>query len=362
MKKKTRAQTYSGQRPVRLHINSVLLLALMLFLVGGSAAVVLYAVFWPDSLPALPLKLLAVLFCGLCLLVLGFYIFAVYLPTRRLNAALHQIADGDFDHLLSEEGITELSGMAGEFNSVLLSVRQIINNEYNSKLLKKRAELNALQSQINPHFLYNTIDSIRGQALVDGSKPIADIAKALASIFRYCIDAPDNLVTVQEELQHVVNYFSIQQFRFHNRFRLATDFEEQNSDLRSCYLPRLTLQPLVENAIAHGLEPKTGPGLVRIKLRASRSRLIITVEDDGIGIEAAQLERINNALLVSDKKLLDGSPKKTSGNRCALLNVNERIRITFGEAYGVRLYSTYGVGTQCEIVIPMISVNPEYNL
>ena len=120
----------------------------------------------------------------------------------------------------------------------------------------------------------------------------------------------------------------------------------------------MTLQPLVENSIGHGLEAKPGPGSVKIKLRTTQSRLIISIDDDGVGIPAPQLAQINKALLQGERKLPETSPEKQPGNRFALLNVNERIRITFGEIYGVRLYSTYGVGTQCEVILPIITELP----
>lgn len=347
--------------PVKLHINSVLLLMLLLILVSGFAGLTVCAALRhksaDGSISLFPILLLLGAF-SLAAIVL--YFVMVYLPIRRLAKALQQMVEGDFDTFLPEAGTSDLSGVSHEFNAFLISVRQIIQNEYNIKLLKKHAELNALQSQINPHFLYNTIDSIRGQAILDGSYEIANIAKALASIFRYCIDTPSNMVTVREELQHVSNYFSIQQYRFQNRFSLDIDIEPCEPDIRGYYLPRLTLQPLVENSIGHGLEGKSGPGTVKIKLRSTQSRLIILIDDDGIGIPAPQLAQINKALLQGERKLPDPAPKQHSGNRFALLNVNERIRITFGEMYGVRLYSTYGVGTQCEVILPIITEPPSH--
>lgn len=360
MKRNSSPQNHSLHPPVKLHINSILLLALLLALVLGFAALTVCAVLHQESTAdRIPLFPILILLGFLSLFVILLYTFMIYLPVRRLTQALEQMVEGDFDNFLPETGTSELSGVSHEFNTFLLSMRQIIQNEYNIKLLKKHAELNALQSQINPHFLYNTIDSIRGQAILDGSYDIANIAKALASIFRYCIDTPSNMVTVREELQHVSNYFSIQQYRFHDRFSLDIDMEACEPDIQGYYLPRLTLQPLVENSIGHGLEAKPGPGSVKIKLRATQSRLIILVDDDGIGIQAAQLAQINNALLQGEQKLLDSSSEPHSGNRFALLNVNERIRITFGEIYGVRLYSTYGVGTQCEVVLPIITEPPK---
>ena len=350
---------HSSHIPENLQLNSVLLLVLLLALISGSAGLLLYAVLCPEARPeGLPLFPILFLLCAFDILVIFVYIFMVYLPVRRLTQALAQVMEGNFDDLLEETGAGDLSAASRNFNRFLISVRQMIHNEYNIKLLKKHAELNALQSQINPHFLYNTIDSIRGQALLDGSYDIAGIAKALASIFRYCIDTPSNMVTVREELQHVSNYFSIQQYRFRERFSLYIQIETCVPDIQSYYLPRLTLQPLVENSIGHGLEAKPGPGSVKIKLRTTQSRLIISIDDDGVGIPAPQLAQINKALLQGERKLPETSPEKQPGNRFALLNVNERIRITFGEIYGVRLYSTYGVGTQCEVILPIITELP----
>lgn len=345
---------FQKEKRFHIYINSLFLLLLLFFLLGGGICLLLYTA-EKSSLDSPAVRYACWVLCALYALFFFLYIKCIYLPVHHLNRAIRQIMDGNFDSLLPESGITELSAGNQEFNEFITSIRQIINNEYHVNLLKKHAELNALQSQINPHFLYNTIDSIRGQALQDGSYAIADTAKALASIFRYCINTQENLVTLREELQHISNYFSIQQYRFHNRFTMTIDIEEHVPDLRLCRLPRLTLQPLVENAIGHGLECKPGPGSIQIKVRASQSRLIITVEDDGLGIESSYLAHINEVLLESGRTLLKSSSPKQGGNRFALLNVNERIRILWGENYGVRIYSTYGVGTQCEVVLPLLT-------
>ena len=352
-----------GRASGHLQLNSLLVLILLLTVVLGSTGLVLLAAFLPRALlPPPMLRTVTVILCALYMGAIAVYLLAVYLPVRRLTRVMQQMVDGSMDDLLGESSDRELVGAPKEFQAFLATIRRIIRNEYSTQLLKKRAELNALQSQINPHFLYNTIDSIRGQAILEGAPAIAETARALASIFRYCIDNHHNMVTLREELEHVSNYFAIQQYRFRDRFSLQIDLEEGRPELLDCPLPKLTIQPLVENAISHGLEPKMGSGTVRIQVRATQSRLILRVEDDGVGIPAEQLARIQEALRQNDRQLLGEDGKKPSSNRFALLNVHERLHFTFGERYGLRLYSTYGVGTQCEVILPLLPADGEAEL
>ncbi len=335
--------------------NSVVLLMLLFFLMLCFLAMLIYVSF--NNLDLNNRSIILAIACFLLVLCIGIivvYIATIYIPIVKLHRSIQLILDGKYEQLFSENELNSSPGMLQEFNLILLKIHEIVASEYSTKLSAKHAELNALQSQINPHFLYNTIDSIRGQAINDGVESIANTAKSLAAVFRYCIDNPTMMVSLKDELEHISNYFAIQQYRFNNRFELNVTYEQGQEDLSSCMLPRLTIQPIVENAIVHGLETKVGKGVVNINILSTQSRLIVTIEDDGLGINPFDLSTINHALLTSDKTELNKLTKNGHGNKMALFNVNSRIKMTFGEDYGVHLYSTYGIGTKSEISLPIV--------
>lgn len=237
------------------------------------------------------------------------------------------------------------------YSKVLLPMRDCRQEQrekqYASDILSKQAELDALQSQINPHFLYNTLDSIRGQALMEGAEDIADMTEALSTFFRYSISNRNNVVTLDEELENVRNYFMIQQFRFNNRFQLQIlPFSQELGE--NCHLPKMTLQPILENAILHGMEEKIGPGTITIRVMETDSRIVITISDDGAGMNEETLLQLQ-AKLRGDEPV---SMKRTRGNGIALPNVSRRIKLLFGEDCGIYVMSTLGLGTDVEITLP----------
>ena len=209
-----------------------------------------------------------------------------------------------------------------------------------------QAELDALQSQINPHFLYNTLDSIRGQALYEGAADIAEMTEALSTFFRYSISNRNSVVTLEEELENVRNYFHIQQFRFNNRFRLSI-LPAPRADLEQCLLPKLTLQPIVENAIQHGMEGKLGGGSIIIRIEGTEHLIQVTVSDDGMGMNDETLRRMQARL--SGDTVTD-TPSSRGG--LALPNVARRIRLLFGKNYTVQMMSTQGIGTDVVLTLP----------
>lgn len=222
------------------------------------------------------------------------------------------------------------------------------NNEshYNSWMLEKQTELDSLQSQINPHFLYNTLESIRGKAVQQQALEIADMTEALANFYRYSISLRENVVSLKEELENARNYFKIQQFRFNNRFSLAIEGEEAER-FSQCSLPKLTLQPIIENAIYHGLEPKMGEGRICIRVVKTPHHFIIVVSDDGMGMEEEVLASLQIAIQTNRR---NENEKKRGG--VALPNVQRRIQLLYGEEYGLQITSTKGLGTDVEIVLP----------
>ena len=218
------------------------------------------------------------------------------------------------------------------------------------QLSTKHAELLALQNQINPHFLYNTLEAIRGDALCEGLNDIADTAEALSTFFRYTISDTGNLVDLEDELENIENYFKIQKYRFGERVSLQVEFPEDYQRVLQCRIPKLTLQPIVENAVYHGLEAKSGDGLVLISIDSTQNKLILSIQDDGYGIDENELHKLNERLKHPEIKQTE---KKKGG--IALSNVSRRIKLLFGEEYGLHIFSITGIGTDVQVTLPIIT-------
>ena len=238
----------------------------------------------------------------------------------------------------------------------LSELEEKLQDEYSVRMVDKQAKLSALQSQINPHFLYNTLECIRSEALLYDCDSIARMAKALASFFRYSISKKENIVTLREEFNNIENYFLIQSYRFDDKFSFEILAAPEDREAYSCLIPKLSLQPIVENAIFHGLETKPDKGKVTIRVEMTEKNVIIIVSDDGVGIGREELERMRDSLKNSRKETdQEGKSPGERGNGIALTNVSQRIKLIFGEDYGLNLYSTKGIGTDVEIILAIMT-------
>lgn len=234
-------------------------------------------------------------------------------------------------------------------NNASSEIGYLINKVYDIRLKQKEAELNSLQNQINPHFLYNTLESIRGAALYNGIHEIAAMSKALSLLFRYSIsDKP--LVTIKEELGHLENYMSIQNFRYENRFELVLSIPPE---FYSYQILKLTLQPLIENSIKHGLEMKLGKGTIKIEIISLNKSIKIQVSDNGIGMNSKKIEELNRSLSANEFSREGMESGESSSAGIGVRNVNSRIKLYFGEQYGLSFKEAY-TGTIVELILPAV--------
>ena len=233
-------------------------------------------------------------------------------------------------------------------------LREVLSPAQLFNMNKRQAQYLALQNQINPHFLYNTLESIRSEAMLAGLDDMADMTESLATFFRYTIAKVENLVSVEEELQNCETYFSIQQYRFGDRLKLEIQCAPEDRDeIYRCRIPKLTMQPILENSIIHGTELKIGTGHLTIYLERTEKRLLIRISDDGIGMDEETLIRINEKLGKGSLSIAKHEQEAKGG--LALVNVDNRIRLLFGDEYGLHVYSIPDIGTDVEISIPAIS-------
>lgn len=294
--------------------------------------------------------------------ILMMYLFykKVYKPIIFIKKSINNINNEKSEIDLNLDPKNELYSVANVINTVKGRIRELLDGEYTAKLLKKQAELNALQSQINPHFLYNTLESIRSQALIEGVDGIAKMTKALSSMFRYSISQKDSIVTFAQELKNTENYLTIQQYRFFNKFIIIKELNENDSAVMDCKIPNLTIQPIVENAIFHGLEKKSGTGTIKISAYSTLNRIVINIEDDGLGMQEQKVKEHNRAFNINREQI--ATSEVTEKDSIGLVNVNERIKLNFGSEYGLHIYSTLELGTNVEITLPKYPVPVQHTL
>ncbi|MCM8709983.1 histidine kinase [Clostridium sp. SYSU_GA19001] len=279
------------------------------------------------------------------------FIRYIYIPIMNIDSALQFLEETQDE--LSFNLQDDTASITYTLNRMITLLKESMEREHALEILRKQAEISKLQSQINPHFLYNTLEAIRGEAIIQKNHEIAEMTEALANYFRYSISKKGDFVTLSDELRNVENYITIQKYRFDNRISFRIEYHSEESSVRHCLMPKLTLQPIIENSIYHGLETKIGSGEVVIHITATEKRLIITVSDNGVGIDSETLEKINERLN-SDKITVDEKEKKNNLG-IAITNINQRLKLLWGSEYGITISSTLNLGTEVEVTLPLIN-------
>lgn len=279
-------------------------------------------------------------------------IFSNYFSNQvnRFREQMHKAASGDFDIAAKIGGKDEISMLYEDLNKMIQDIQKLMANVVEEKIQRekiysrqKEVEFKMLASQINPHFLYNTLETIRMKALVNKQKEIADLAKMLAKIMRRNIQVGDSLVTLESEVQLVEYYLKIQYYRFSDRIHSEIKVDE-NVDMNVMIMP-LIIQPLVENAFVHGLESRESDGLLQILVSQEEGILYIRVKDNGCGISPEKLMKLEEYL--NDFDNLDKA-------HIGISNVNQRIKLQYGIKYGLDMKSIEGEGTVVTLTMPVV--------
>ena len=292
---------------------------------------------------------ISIMLANLVLSIVLITIFSKWFSERVivLRKEMHKVVSGDFDIKESVEGKDEIGELYEDLKKMIQSIKQLIHEVYVEKIQKeqlrnrqKEAQFKMLASQINPHFLYNTLETIRMKALIKGDQEIAKVVKMLAKIMRRNLEAGDKPMALESEVELVKSYLEIQKMRFGEKINYTI---EVLSDISNYHILPLILQPIVENAFVHGLENKQGSGNIDITVKAEDNLLIILVKDDGLGIPKDKLEYLNKCL--DD---FSGNGKKSIG----ISNVNQRIKLYYGEDYGIKVLSKLDEGTEVSVILP----------
>lgn len=242
----------------------------------------------------------------------------------------------------------EIGVLYTEYNNMIRDIDDYIKESYQNKLITLDSQMKALEAQINSHFLYNTLESIHSIAEIEDVESIAVMTKALGDMFRYSIKTDSELVAVEDELAHVNNYLSIQKIRFEDKIDFRFYIQDGVSSLR---ILKLILQPVIENALYHGLEKTASRGSITVTAYTSDNRIVFEVEDDGVGMSQEQLNEIRSLLGEPPKFQELGQRNKRS---IGLKNVHSRIALYYGPEYGISLESVQDKGTKVKIRVPKI--------
>lgn len=266
-------------------------------------------------------------------------------PLRLLKQAMDEIKAGNLETRVDIQSNDELGVLGDGLNGMAEQLQKHIEKVYVSEIRQKEAQLNALAAQIQPHYLYNTLDSIRMSAITNDDQDTALMLESLSAQMRYLSSDNRSLVSLKEELDNLQDYFNIIRIRYENAVQLEMNVGD---DTLMCRMPRLTLQPLVENSVKHGIAPK-GEGLVAVYAERKQDSLEVMVIDDGVGMDGKALEEINGVL--DGKPARQGKWEKSTG--IGLKNIEERIKLQFGEGYGLCLSSKEGLGTVVRCRLPI---------
>jgi two-component system, sensor histidine kinase YesM len=276
-----------------------------------------------------------------------FMAWGVSRPIYKLSRLMKDVEKGNFDVDLKVDSKDEIGLLAQSFNSMISKIRELIKQNFHIELRQKQAELYALQSQINPHFMYNTLETISMAVEDNDDDTVVEMVALLGRMMRFSLSNKNRIVPFQMEVEHINNYLTIQKFRFEERLSFSI---ESDINMHQLYSPKFILQPIIENCIKHGLEARRGTLTIRVYIRTVRGihpgteDVMIRVEDDGTGIDEKTQKEI--------KSLLKSDPIGRRDSGFGMINVHARILMLFGEDYGLTV--EIGNGTVIIIRFPVI--------
>ncbi|UKS26466.1 sensor histidine kinase [Paenibacillus sp. HWE-109] len=268
-------------------------------------------------------------------------------PIKVLEAHMKQVEKGNFNIRVDVEGANEISKLSRTFNLMIGKIKELMSQTLEDQEVKRISELKALQAQIQPHFLYNTLDSIIWMAEMGKVDEVVTMTSALSKLLRSSISKGEELIPIAVELQHIENYLTIQSIRYRNKFTYAI---EVDPDIQNRRILKIILQPLVENAIYHGIKHSPERGHIHITGRRLDGMIELKVLDNGVGMSEEQL-----------KSLMLKTRQAESGKGFGLHNVNHRIQLYFGDHYGLQFESEREEGTSVTVRIPDMPPLPNEN-
>ncbi len=270
-------------------------------------------------------------------------------PIRELRNSMRQVEQGNFSVRAEIQSSNEIGELGRDFNIMVSEIEKLLRRITEQQELKRKSELKALQMQINPHFLYNTLDSIIWMAEGGKQQEVISMSSSLARLFRLSISKGKEIIDIGSEIEHVRNYLTIQKIRYKDRLDYRIEVPE---NLKSYKTVKIILQPLVENAIYHGIKNKEGPGLVIIGGRQHEGGIELFVQDDGVGMSESTLRTLQERL--AGKKIDTPQDPNLLHSGLGVHNVDERIKLYFGPSFGLSFESAEDVGTTVRIRLPAI--------
>jgi two-component system sensor histidine kinase YesM len=294
-----------------------------------------------------------ILFFTICIIVM-FILFSIYISfsvsfsisnsLNNLIGSFRIVEKGQFNIKVDHSGNDEIKRLNLMYHRMVLRLDHLINELYKTKLINKEVQITALKAQINPHFLYNTLETINSIAKIRKVKEISQVSKSLASMFRYSIKGDQDFVTLREELDNVKHYMSILNIRHDNKIGFELDIADELLEYK---IPKLILQPLVENSILHGIELKKDKGTVSIRAFVAENQLNLIVMDNGLGIPPDKKDLLQMQLENTEEM------QDHLGKGIGLLNVKDRLQIYYSDQYQFKLESTFGEGTSITLRLPL---------
>jgi Predicted signal transduction protein with a C-terminal ATPase domain len=270
-----------------------------------------------------------------------FFASSIATPVLDLRSLMKRVEGGDLSVRFSGSHSDEIGELGLGFNEMIERIQSLIDQVYAEQRSKREAELRILQEQIKPHFLYNTLDTIQWMAQEHRDEDVVSMVGALSSLFRIGLNKGREFVSLAEEFEHVESYLCIQKMRYEDKFDYSISCDDE---LRRRRVLRVILQPLVENAIYHGIKERRGHGELSVEAHDEGGNLVVTVRDDGVGMTEERLRSLNASLE-------EGGP---AVGGYGLRNVHERIRLTFGRPYGLSFESVVGEGTKVVVLHPLL--------